>query len=93
VRLTRQGRAVVDRALETHINNEKKLHEPLDATERRTLDNLLRRLLVELESETDDVGSSGHVQPCLGDRLLEREPRAGPVLGLERRAEARGGTG
>jgi DNA-binding MarR family transcriptional regulator len=50
VRLTRRGRAVVDRALETHIDNEERLLEPLDAADRGTLDRLLRRLLVELES-------------------------------------------
>lgn len=50
VRLTRKGRAVIDRALETHIASEEQLLKPLDRAERRTLDDLLRRLLGDLES-------------------------------------------
>jgi DNA-binding MarR family transcriptional regulator len=49
VRLTRKGRAVIDRAIEAHIANEERLLKPLNATERRTLDQLLRRLLVGLD--------------------------------------------
>jgi len=49
VRLTRQGRAVFDRALETHLASEERLLRTLDRSARRTLDELLHRLLVELE--------------------------------------------
>jgi hypothetical protein len=49
VRLTRRGRSVVDRAVETHIGNEERLLHSLTATERRTLDRLLKSLLVDLE--------------------------------------------
>jgi DNA-binding MarR family transcriptional regulator len=52
VRLTRKGRAVVDLMLETHIANEEHLLRPLDPADRRTLDNLLRRLLAGLDSAT-----------------------------------------
>jgi DNA-binding MarR family transcriptional regulator len=50
VRLTDEGRAVADRALETHIAGEERLLEPLQAGERETLDELLRRLLARLEA-------------------------------------------
>ena len=50
VRLTRTGRALVDRALESHIANEERLLEPLGPADRRTLDDLLRRLLAALDS-------------------------------------------
>jgi DNA-binding MarR family transcriptional regulator len=51
VRLTPKGKAVVDGALEMHVANEERLLEPLTAAERRTLDDLLRKLLTGLESE------------------------------------------
>jgi DNA-binding MarR family transcriptional regulator len=49
VRLTRRGKRVIDRAVKTHIGNEERLLRGLSATERRTLDALLRKLLIELE--------------------------------------------
>jgi DNA-binding MarR family transcriptional regulator len=49
VRLTRKGRAGIDRALEAHVANEELLLEPLSAADRRSLDHLLRRLLSGLE--------------------------------------------
>jgi DNA-binding MarR family transcriptional regulator len=52
VRLTRKGRAVIDRAVETHVANEERLLEPLSRADRRALDGLLRRLLAGLESGT-----------------------------------------
>lgn len=48
--LTERGKAVIDEAVEAHIANEERLLRPLTHTERRTLDNLLRQLLAELES-------------------------------------------
>lgn len=50
VRLTRKGRATIDRALETHVGNEKRLLAGLSGAEQRTLDHLLRRLLNRLDS-------------------------------------------
>jgi DNA-binding MarR family transcriptional regulator len=50
VRLTRRGKATIDRALETHVANEERLLRGLTAAERRLLDELLRKLMVELES-------------------------------------------
>jgi DNA-binding MarR family transcriptional regulator len=50
VRLTRKGRTTIDRALADHVANEGTLLAPLTAAEQRTLDGLLRRLLVALES-------------------------------------------
>jgi DNA-binding MarR family transcriptional regulator len=49
VRLTRRGKRVIDAAVETHVENERRLLDPLSAQERRTLDALLRTLLIRLE--------------------------------------------
>lgn len=49
IRLTRRGRALTDRALETHVDNEERLLGPLTRAERKQLDALLRKLLVSLE--------------------------------------------
>jgi DNA-binding MarR family transcriptional regulator len=51
VRLTRRGKRVIDRAVETHVANEERLLGALSAAERRTLDGLLRDLLLQLERE------------------------------------------
>jgi DNA-binding MarR family transcriptional regulator len=50
VRLTRRGRTVVDRALETHVRNEERLLGSLEPAEVRALDGLLRKLLAGLET-------------------------------------------
>ena len=50
VGLTKQGRELVDAALVTHVGNEERLLKALSASERRALDELLRKLLVDLES-------------------------------------------
>jgi DNA-binding MarR family transcriptional regulator len=49
VRLTRKGRTSIDRALEAHVANEKRLLRPLSAADRRSLNRLLRRFLSGLE--------------------------------------------
>jgi DNA-binding MarR family transcriptional regulator len=49
VQLTRQGKSVVDSAVETHVENEERLLGALNAAERRALDGLLRALLIRLE--------------------------------------------
>jgi DNA-binding MarR family transcriptional regulator len=49
IRLTRRGRALTDRALETHVANEERLLEPLTRAERKQLDALLRKLLAGLD--------------------------------------------
>jgi hypothetical protein len=49
VRLTRRGKNVTDRAVETHVANEARLLGVLSAAERRTLDRVLKSLLIELE--------------------------------------------
>jgi DNA-binding MarR family transcriptional regulator len=49
VRLTRKGRAAVDKAVETHLANEKRLLAGLSRNDRRVLNDLLRRLLGGLE--------------------------------------------
>ncbi len=52
VRLTRKGRALLDRALPAHLTNEERLLEALSPADRRALDHLLRRLLADLDSST-----------------------------------------
>jgi len=49
VRLTRRGKGVIDRAVETHLQNEKRLLRSFTPAELRTLDGLLRKLLKELD--------------------------------------------
>jgi DNA-binding MarR family transcriptional regulator len=50
VGLTRKGKAVIDAAVVTHVANEARLLQPLSATQRRALDELLRVLLADLET-------------------------------------------
>jgi DNA-binding MarR family transcriptional regulator len=49
MRLTRRGKSVIDRAVETHVGNEERLLGVLTAAQRRTLDHVLKSLLIELE--------------------------------------------
>ena len=50
--LTEEGRALVDTAVTDHVANEADLLSGLTATEQRSLDHLLRKLLAHLESST-----------------------------------------
>jgi DNA-binding MarR family transcriptional regulator len=52
VTLTPHGKAVVDNALEAHVANEERLLRSLTPADRRTLDNMLRTLLADLEVES-----------------------------------------
>ena len=49
VRLTRRGRATIDRAIGLHIQNEERLLGSLTPVQRRSLDGLLRTFLAGLE--------------------------------------------
>ena len=49
VRLTRRGKTVIDKAVETHARNEERLLASLTEADRRALDGLLRKLLTGLE--------------------------------------------
>jgi DNA-binding MarR family transcriptional regulator len=49
IALTDDGRALIDRAVETHLQNEERLLAPLTATEREQLAALLRALLTTLD--------------------------------------------
>jgi DNA-binding MarR family transcriptional regulator len=51
VRLTRRGRRTVDAAIDAHAANEARLLQALSASERRTLDGLLRKLLAGMEDD------------------------------------------
>lgn len=50
VRLTRRGKAIIDRAIEEHITNEEHLLRSLTQGQRECLDALLRKLLADLET-------------------------------------------
>ena len=50
--LTEEGRALVDAAVTDHVANEADLLSGLTATEQRSLDQLLRKLLAHFESST-----------------------------------------
>jgi DNA-binding MarR family transcriptional regulator len=52
VSLTAAGRTLIDRVVVDHLATEARLLEPLSATERATLDRLLRKLLHGLEPGT-----------------------------------------
>ncbi len=56
VRLTRRGLTVADRAVEVHLANEERLLRSFSAAERRTLDGLLRKLLLELDEAAPPAG-------------------------------------
>jgi DNA-binding MarR family transcriptional regulator len=49
VKLTARGKALAERAIESHIANEEHLLRSLTPADRRALDGLLRRLLADLE--------------------------------------------
>jgi DNA-binding MarR family transcriptional regulator len=49
VRLTPKGKAIIDKAVEAHVANEERLLRSLGPADRRALDDLLRRLLADLE--------------------------------------------
>ncbi len=52
VRLTRLGKATIDRALEAHVATEERVLGSLTRAERRSLDLLLRKLLAAVELGT-----------------------------------------
>jgi DNA-binding MarR family transcriptional regulator len=51
VNLTRRGKITIDRLLPVHVNNEQQLLVPLSPRQQRILDDLLRALLTNLESQ------------------------------------------
>ena len=51
VSLTPRGKAVIDEAVESHIENEERLLGSLTPAQRQSLDDLLKALLVDLEGE------------------------------------------
>ena len=50
VRLTRQGKRVIDRALQTHLENERRLLQVFSRDQQRTFEGLLRTLLDGLDA-------------------------------------------
>ena len=57
VRLTKQGLELIDRAYEAHIANELEMVASLTETERETLMDLLRKMLLAFEDKTQDEPS------------------------------------
>jgi DNA-binding MarR family transcriptional regulator len=55
VRLTPQGKRLVDRALPAHLENEERLLAALTPAERCRLDDLLRKLLSTLEGSAEEA--------------------------------------
>jgi DNA-binding MarR family transcriptional regulator len=60
VRLTARGRKLVDRVIEEHVENERRLLAGLPKRERALLEALLRRLLLPLENETERTPRGRH---------------------------------
>jgi DNA-binding MarR family transcriptional regulator len=59
VGLTRRGKAIVNGAIDPHLENQKRLLGALTPAERRALDDLLRKLLASLErSETSSEAAT-----------------------------------
>ncbi len=58
VRLTDEGRQLVDRAVTDHVANEARLLEPLSPTERTSLDRALRTLLRQFDAPPSDATAS-----------------------------------
>lgn len=57
VRLTDDGRRVTDAAMEQHVLTEQRLVSHLDPGERTTLSNLLRKLLLSIDTEARADGA------------------------------------
>ena len=57
VRLTADGRALVDRAVTDHVGNEARLLESLSPAERVALDKTLRKLLRQVDEPRDTIPS------------------------------------
>jgi len=49
IRLTRRGKSAIDKAIKAHLANEAVLLRSLSPAQRRSLDELLRKLLADLE--------------------------------------------
>jgi DNA-binding MarR family transcriptional regulator len=55
IELTKEGKVVLDRALEAHLQGEAQLVAHLPRDEQKRLADLLKRLLIEMESESEDT--------------------------------------
>ena len=67
VRLTEEGKAAIDAALETHVRNEERLLEGMAADEVEALNELLRRLLASLEGKVEHDGEAGAERGAVAD--------------------------
>ncbi len=55
IELTKEGKAVLDLALEAHLQREAQLVAHLSRDEQKCLADLLKKLLTEMESENEDT--------------------------------------
>jgi DNA-binding MarR family transcriptional regulator len=55
IELTKKGKAVLDRAIEAHLQGEAQMVAHLSRDEHKCLADLLKKLLIEMESESEDV--------------------------------------
>lgn len=59
VELTARGRRLIDRMIDEHVNNERRLAEYLTRLEQRDLNGLLRNWLTSLEGDSTDIARAG----------------------------------
>jgi DNA-binding MarR family transcriptional regulator len=80
VRLTRRGRAVIDRAMKAHLANQERLLRSLAPGQRRDLEELLRILLTGLERPADVVRPSADGPPSARAKRAVRHRGTRPTV-------------
>ena len=55
IELTGKGKAVVDRAIEVHLEGEREMVAPLSKEEQKSLAELLKKLLTGMEDQSEDA--------------------------------------
>jgi DNA-binding MarR family transcriptional regulator len=55
IELTKKGKVVLDRAIEAHLQAEAQMVAHLSRDEQNCLADLLKKLLIEMESESEDI--------------------------------------
>jgi DNA-binding MarR family transcriptional regulator len=73
--LTSAGRKVIDEAVTAHVANETRLLSGISASERKTLDQVLRPLLRSLETEADASGGREDAPPAARAQPKRRRSR------------------
>jgi DNA-binding MarR family transcriptional regulator len=68
VKLTHDGRELVDRAVTDHVANEARLLEPMSPTERAAFDRALRTLLRQFDGRSSDATPTAVVENATSPR-------------------------